>query len=119
TDSGTFEAVQVAATHALTFDQACVEAQRQIYRERVDVLCDGLSAAGYEVIKPQASFYCLVVVPKGWTSLEFSAKLLREAHVVSTPAPGFGPSCEGFVRLTVCADKSRLAEAVKRLAQLK
>jgi aspartate/methionine/tyrosine aminotransferase len=38
--------------------------------------------------------------------------------VVSTPATGFGPSGEGYVRLTICADKARLAEAVERLAAL-
>jgi aspartate/methionine/tyrosine aminotransferase len=53
------------------------------------------------------------------TSIEFASRLLTEAGVVATPATGFGPSGEGFVRLTVCADKARLAEAVQRLAALK
>jgi LL-diaminopimelate aminotransferase len=119
TDSGTFEAVQMAAIEALSADQGCVAELRRIYKERVDVLCDGLAKAGFEVLKPQASFYCLIAVPRGFSSLEFAAKLLAEAHVVATPATGFGPGGEGFVRLTVCADKSRLAEAVKRLAALK
>ena len=47
------------------------------------------------------------------------ARLLTEAGIVATPATGFGPSGEGFVRLTVCADKARLAEAVQRLAAMK
>jgi LL-diaminopimelate aminotransferase len=71
------------------------------------------------VLVPQASFYTLIANPKGLSSLEFAARLLTEAGVVSTPANGFGPSGEGFVRLTVCADKARLAEAVDRLAKLK
>jgi LL-diaminopimelate aminotransferase len=115
TDSGTFEAVQMAAIEALTADQACVAELREIYKRRVNVLCDGLAAAGFEVLKPRASFYCLVSVPRGTTSLDFAAKLLREAHVVATPATGFGPGGEGFVRLTVCAPEARLAEAVERL----
>jgi LL-diaminopimelate aminotransferase len=119
TDSGTFEAVQMAAIEALSADQGCVAELRRIYKERVDVLCDGLAKAGYEVLKPKASFYCLIAVPRGFSSLEFAAKLLAEAHVVATPATGFGAGGEGYVRLTVCADKSRLAEAVKRLSQLK
>jgi LL-diaminopimelate aminotransferase len=118
TDSGTFEAVQMAAVAALSGDQKCVEELRAIYKERVDVLCDGLAAAGYEVLKPQASFYCLVAVPAGQKALDFAARLLSEAHVVATPATGFGEHGEGYVRLTVCADKARLAEAAHRLARV-
>ena len=69
--------------------------------------------------RPQASFYTLVANPKGLSSIEFAARLLTEAGIVATPATGFGPSGEGYVRLTVCADKARLAEAVRRLAALK
>jgi len=114
-----FEAVQRAAIAALTGDQSPVARQREIYRERRDVLCGGLAAAGFDVLTPKASFYTLVANPKGMTSIEFAARLLTEAGVVATPATGFGASGEGFVRLTVCADKARLAEAVKRLASLK
>jgi len=119
TDSGTFEAVQMAALEALSGDQSCVEELRRIYKQRVDTLCDGLLAAGFEVLKPRATFYCLVAVPRGFSSLEFAAKLLAEAHVVATPATGFGAGGEGFVRLTVCADQARLAEAVRRLSSLR
>jgi LL-diaminopimelate aminotransferase len=118
-DSGVFDAVQRAAIAALTGDQGPVAKQRAIYKERRDVLCGGLAKAGFDVLTPEASFYTLVANPKGTTSIEFAARLLTEAGVVATPATGFGPSGEGYVRLTVCADKSRLQEAVARLAALK
>jgi LL-diaminopimelate aminotransferase len=118
-DSGVFEAVQHAAIAALTGDQSCVERQRAIYRERRDVLCNGLAALGFDVIKPQATFYCLVGVPKGTTSLEFAARLLTEAGIVATPATGFGAMGEGYVRLTVCAPKERLQLAVERMRKLR
>jgi len=118
-DSGCFDAIQLAAVAALTGDQAAVAAQRAIYRERRDVLCGGLAQAGFDVLTPKASFYTLVANPKGLTSIELTAKLLTEAGVVATPATGFGPSGEGFVRLTVCADKARLAEAVERIKALR
>ncbi|MBI4510376.1 MAG: LL-diaminopimelate aminotransferase [Deltaproteobacteria bacterium] len=114
-DSGVFEAVQRAATEALAGDQSSVEDMRRIYRERRDVLCKGLMSLGHEVLAPKATFYCLVAVPKGYSSLEFAAKLLTEAGIVATPATGFGAWGEGYVRLTLCADKSRLAEVVERL----
>ena len=50
--------------------------------------------------------------------MEFAARLLSKAHVVGTPATGFGAAGEGFVRLTMCAPKARLAEAVERIARL-
>jgi LL-diaminopimelate aminotransferase len=118
-DSGAFDAVQRAGIAALTGDQACVARQRAIYRERRDVLCGGLAKAGFDVLTPKASFYTLVANPKGMTSLEFASRLLSEAGIVATPATGFGAAGEGFVRLTVCADKARLAEAVERLKAMK
>jgi LL-diaminopimelate aminotransferase len=119
TDSGTFEAIQVAAIAALSGDQSCVRELRETYRRRMALLCDGLAAAGYEVIRPKASFYCLIAVPPGTTSIDFAAKLLAEAQVVGTPATGFGQHGEGYFRLTVCAPEARLSEAVRRLARLR
>ena len=95
-DSGVFEAVQRAAIAALSGDQAPVARQRAIYQERRDVLCGGLTAAGFDVLTPKASFYTLVANPKGLTSIEFAARLLTEAGIVATPATGFGPSGEGL-----------------------
>ena len=119
TDSGAFEAVQAAAVAALASSQECVADMRRIYRERRDVLCGGLEAAGFEVLRPKATFYVLVVCPKGYTSIDFAAKLLIEAGVVATPATGFGASGEGFIRLTLCADKSRMKEAAERIQKVK
>jgi LL-diaminopimelate aminotransferase len=115
TDSGAFEAVQAAAVAALSTSQECVAEQRKIYKERREVLCDGLEAAGFEVLRPKATFYVLVACPKGYSSIEFASKVLVEAGVVATPATGFGACGEGFVRLTLCADKSRMHEAAQRI----
>ncbi len=116
TDSGAFEAVQAAAVAALSSSQACVEESRKIYRERREVLCGGLAKAGLEVLWPKATFYVLVACPRGYSSIEFASKLLTEAGVVATPATGFGACGEGFVRLTLCADRARLKEAAERVA---
>lgn len=118
-DSGVFEAVQRAGIAGLTGDMTCVSELRAIYRERREVLVGGLRAAGYDVLEPPATFYMLVANPKGYSSIEFAAKLLSEAHVVGTPATGFGAQGEGYVRLTMCAPKERLAEAVTRIVNLK
>jgi LL-diaminopimelate aminotransferase len=114
TDSGAFEAVQAAAVAALSGSQEPVEKMRAIYRERREVLCGGLEKAGFEVLRPKATFYVLVVCPKGLSSTEFVSRLL-DAGVVATPATGFGACGEGYVRLTLCADQARLAEAAERV----
>jgi LL-diaminopimelate aminotransferase len=119
TDSGAFEAVQAAAVAALTGSQQCVEDQRRIYKERRDIFCDGLEKAGFEVLRPKATFYVLVACPKGYTSIDFASKLLVEAGVVATPATGFGASGEGFIRLTLCADRTRMREAAERIQKVK
>ena len=117
TDSGAFEAVQAAAVAALSSSQETqdsVAKMRAIYKERREVLCGGLQRAGFEVLAPKATFYVLVVCPKGVTSSEFVSRLL-DAGVVAKPATGFGACGEGYVRLTLCADKARLAEAAERV----
>jgi LL-diaminopimelate aminotransferase len=119
TDSGAFEAVQAADVAALSSSQECVESMRRVYRERRDVLCGGLEAAGFEVLRPKATFSVLVACPKGYSSIEFASKLLIEAGVVATPATGFGACGEGFVRLTLCADKTRMKEAAERIQKVK
>ena len=118
TDSGAFEAVQAAAVAALSSSQACVEESRKIYKERRDILCGGLEAAGFEVLRPKATFYVLVRCPAGLTSVQFVSKLL-DGGVVATPATGFGVMGEGYVRLTLCADKSRMQEAAERIKRVK
>jgi len=117
TDSGVFEAVQAAAVAALSSSQECVAEMRRTYSARRAALCDPLAAAGFEVLRPQATFYVLIACPKGYTSAAFVSKLL-DAGVVSTPATGFGAHGEGFVRLTLCADAARLAEAARRIASV-
>jgi LL-diaminopimelate aminotransferase len=117
-DSGVFEAVQRAAIRALQSDDASIQKLRDTYRARRDVLCDGLAAAGFDVVRPDSTFYMLIANPKGMDSMEFAGKLLSDAHIVATPATGFGACGEGFVRMTVCAPVERLREAVERIKKL-
>lgn len=118
-DSGIFQAVQEAGIEALRLGDALVEPARKIYQERRDILVDGLRAIGLECDKPQATFYVWVSAPKGLSSTEFTAKLLDEAGVVTTPGNGFGAAGEGYVRFTVCIDKERLKEVSERIRRVK
>jgi LL-diaminopimelate aminotransferase len=117
-DSGAFEAVQEAAVAALEGDPSCVARMREVYRARRDALCDGLSRLGYDVIRPQATFYVLCACPPGLDSLGFCAQLLERAHLVGTPAVGFGAGGEGYVRFALTQPVERIREAVERIARL-
>ncbi len=115
-DSGVFQAVQEAAIAALNGPQECVEAMRAVYKERRDALVDGLSALGFMVDKPQATFYVWIGVPKEHTSASFASALLSDVGIVMTPGTGFGRSGEGYIRAALTVDVSRIKEAVERIA---
>jgi LL-diaminopimelate aminotransferase len=118
-DSGIFQAVQEAGIEALKLGDKIVEPSRKIYQERRDILVDGLRAVGLACDKPKATFYVWVSCPKGLSSAEFTAKLLDDAGVVTTPGNGFGDAGEGYVRFTVCVDKERLREVADRIRRVK
>jgi LL-diaminopimelate aminotransferase len=118
TDSGTFSAVQHAAVAALTDTTSYPDQLRRTYRTRMNILCDGLEAAGLSALRSKATFYCLVRNPAGYTSSGFAKKLLDDARVLSIPASGFGPGGEGYVRLTVCVGLELIHEAVRRIARV-
>jgi LL-diaminopimelate aminotransferase len=118
-DSGIFQAVQEAGIEALKLGEKIVEPSRKIYQERRDILVDGLRAVGLECEKPRATFYVWVSCPQGLSSADFTAKLLDQAGVVTTPGNGFGAAGEGYVRFTVCVDKERLREVAERIRRVK
>ena len=117
-DSGVFQAVQEAAVAALEGDQREVEQMRKIYTERRDILVGGLKSVGLDVTPPKATFYIWVLVPKQFSSAEFSAFLLKKGGIVATPGTAFGSFGEGYIRFTLCVPKERLQELVTRLKEI-
>ena len=85
------------------------------YMENARVIRSGLSAAGLEVYGGTDSPYIWFRAPQGQGSWAFFDRLLGEAHVVTTPGEGFGPSGEGFIRVTAFGDAGRTREAVERI----
>jgi len=114
-DSGIFQPIQVAAAFALDHADELSVPIRDLYRSRRNVLTSALEKAGLECETPSATFYFWVRVPDGYTSESFTTLLLEAAHIVVTPGSGFGPSGEGYVRLTLCTTEERLAEAGSRI----
>ncbi len=117
-DSGVFNAVQLAGVEALDGDQQCVRDMQAVYQERRDILIEGLRRAGLHAQPPKATFYVWCPTPPGVSSAEFTARLLKEAGIVTTPGSGFGEPGEGYVRMALTVDKERIREAVDRILTL-
>jgi LL-diaminopimelate aminotransferase len=114
-DSGMFEAVQHATAVALTDASEFPREMSAVYERRRDLLAEALCASGLEVDPPQATPYFWVRVPEGHDSASFTELVLEQAGVVISPGPSFGPSGEGFVRLSLTVPDSRLEEAARRV----
>ncbi|AEA48086.1 LL-diaminopimelate aminotransferase [Archaeoglobus veneficus] len=117
-DSGVFQAVQEAAIAALTGSDEVIDENNRIYKERRDTLIEGLKEVGLNAEKPKATFYVWCEVPEGYTSMEFTKKLLNDAGILVTPGIGFGEHGEGFVRFALTRDVGVIQEAVERLKGL-
>lgn len=89
----------------------------EYYLENARIMREGLQAAGLTVFGGVNSPYLWLKTPKGTTSWGFFDKLLNEVHVVGTPGAGFGPSGEGYLRLTAFGTHEDCIEAMKRISQ--
>jgi LL-diaminopimelate aminotransferase len=114
-DSGMFEAVQRATVAALTTARDFPREMSEVYRRRRDLVGEALAAIGLEVAPPQATPYFWVRVPAGHTSESFTELVLEEAGVLVSPGPAYGPSGEGFFRISLTVPDERLEEAVRRI----
>jgi LL-diaminopimelate aminotransferase len=117
-DSGMFEAVQRATVAALTEAREFPREMSDVYRRRRDLVAEALVAIGLHVEPPRATPYFWVRVSEGHTSESFAELLLEEAAVLVSPGPAYGPSGEGFVRISLTVPDVRLEEAVGRLEAL-
>jgi LL-diaminopimelate aminotransferase len=114
-DSGMSEAIQHAAAVALTDARDFPREISEVYARRRDLLAEGLATIGLEVDPPRATPYFWVRVPEGHSSASFAELVLERAAVLVSPGDAYGPSGEGYVRMSLTVPDSRLEEAVGRL----
>lgn len=117
-DSGIPQAIQRMAIEALDGSQDCIDEHNRIYQRRRDRLVGALSGLGLRLRPSKASLYLWARVPEGTTSVQFATRLLDEAGVVVTPGIGYGPSGEGYIRLSLTIPDDRLEEGVRRMEAL-
>jgi len=115
-DSGVPQAIQYAAIEALSGPQDAIASHNNIYQRRRDLVVDVLTDIGCRVQTPKAGLYIWAKVPQGYTSLEFSTDLLEQVGVLVIPGTGYGPSGEGFVRLSLTLPDAALVKALSKLS---
>jgi LL-diaminopimelate aminotransferase len=109
--------VQKAAAAVYTPDgQKQVRALIDFYMENARIIGDGLRRAGFTVHGGRNAPYIWVRTPAGVSSWAFFDRLLTQAHVIGAPGSGFGPSGEGYFRLTAFGSREQTEEAVERVA---
>jgi len=98
--------------------KAQLKEQVAYYMRNAQVIYDGLKEAGCEVYGGVNAPYIWLKVPEGMTSWDFFDRLLEEASVVGTPGSGFGPSGEGYFRLTAFGTYENTVEAIERMKKM-
>jgi LL-diaminopimelate aminotransferase len=114
-DSGIFNAVQRAGVAALESGMPHLPGLLETYRRRRDRIMEVFWDAGWKVDAPKGALYVWLPTPPGESSVDFTARLLDEAGVVVAPGTGYGPSGEGYIRLSITIPDNRLEEGCERV----
>ena len=115
-DYGMFTPIQIAAITALEGPQDCVAEICAMYKERRDVLCDGLNSIGWTVEKPKATMFVWAPIPEAYKemgSIEFSKKMITDARVAVSPGIGFGQFGDDHVRFSLIENEHRTRQAIR------
>ncbi len=112
--------IMQAAGAAIYTEEGKRQIKEQIayYMKNAKVIVEGLKSAGYTVSGGINAPYIWMETPDKMTSWEFFDYLLKEANVVGTPGSGFGPSGEGYFRLTAFGTYENTLEAIECIKQL-
>jgi LL-diaminopimelate aminotransferase len=116
-DSGLFEAVQIAGATAIAGPPEPLADMNATYQRRRDLVVSALGAIGVDVTPPKGTIYVWAPVPDGHTSTSFAEAVLEEAAVVVSPGSMYGPSGEGFFRISLTTPDDRIEEAVERMRE--
>jgi LL-diaminopimelate aminotransferase len=116
-DSGMFEALQLAGAAALSGPRHAIDEMNEIYARRRDLAVRTLREIGVEVEPPKGTIYVWAPVPPGHSSASFAELVLEQAAVVISPGSLYGPSGEGFFRISLTLPDERLTEALERMRE--
>jgi LL-diaminopimelate aminotransferase len=114
-DSGVFKAIQRAAIAAFQTSEDDLQSLMSVYQKRRDTIVAGLQSLGWQIEAPKATLYIWARVPSGYTSTEFVTLLLEKCGIIVPPGNGYGQYGEGYFRIALTVEDSRIHEAIKRM----
>lgn len=117
-DYGTFQPIQIASIVAMNEVPDYPKEICDIYQQRRNALCEGLTRIGWDVVPPQGTMFVWAPIPEAYKdmgSLELSKFLVREADVATSPGVGFGPGGDGHVRFALIENEQRIAQSIRNL----
>ncbi|MQG15258.1 MAG: aminotransferase class I/II-fold pyridoxal phosphate-dependent enzyme [SAR202 cluster bacterium] len=117
-DSGIPQAIQYMAIEAMNMTDNQLRERNNIYEKRRNRVVETLNSIGIELDPPKASLYVWAPVPTGYDSASFTSLLLDEADIVVTPGNGYGPSGEGYIRLSLTINDVDMERGLDRLKSL-
>ncbi len=116
-DSGMFLGIQKAAVQALSEPDSWFEELNNLYTKRKILACEILELLGCTYSKSQVGLFVWARVPEEVDSVEkWIDAILYESKVFITPGFIFGKAGEGYIRISLCANEEKLAEAKSRLS---
>ena len=116
--SGVFNAIQLAAVAAMDQGDQDIEIILARYCKRRDQALKTFAGMGITAKPGEGTFYLWLPVPHGYSSLEFTEKLLLEASVLVTPGTAYGPHGEGYFRVSLTVPEALLAAALDRIGNV-
>ncbi len=118
-NSCTASFTQMAGVEALTGDQSSVTRMREAFRERRDLMVDGLNhIKGFRCLRPKGAFYVFPNIQgTGWPSQKLANALLDEAGVACLSGTAFGSYGEGYIRFSVANSPENIQKALDRIEQ--
>lgn len=117
-DSGPFGAIQDAAVFALYHTEKFSQPLRKVYRQRLQLLAQGLKDLGWQTTMPEATFYLWTKIPTTKyknNSKTFTAYLLQQTGILVAPGIGFGEYGEGYIRFALIHSTKTIKTALKRI----
>ena len=118
-DSGMFLPLQLAAVNALGHTDDWHDERNSVYASRREIAWEILDRLGCSFREDQVGMFLWAKLPVSWQrSADFSEHILDNSHVFLTPGFIFGEQGEGYVRLSLCTDQDRLAQALERVKSL-
>jgi LL-diaminopimelate aminotransferase len=115
-DSSHFLPMLEAGITALTGNQEWIQDRNKVYKERRNLLIEGLRPLGFEIDTPPAAIYIWAKLPKGkQDSIAYCDRMLTEIGVSTTPGVVYGVHGEGYLRISLGTDTKRIREAIDRI----